>query len=985
MLRIQVLGLTRAWVGGEPADLGPAGQRALLGLLILAGGQPVSRAALVHGLWDDEPPESAVNVLQTRVKHLRRVLEPGRTARTASELIPLAGDGYRFAAPPGSVDLAEFRRLVRQAGQEHDDRRLDAALRLWPHGEPFADVPLLGRHPAVIALGEERRAVLTRYATVMLADGHTGRAVRLLAEAAAARPLDEAGQARLIRALRVVGRRAEAFETFHAVRATLAEELGVDPGPELTAAHEELLAEDRGGLPSSSPNGPGVAVSPPLPEARTAPPPAGRPGDVAGSRTAPPPAELPGEVAGFTGRQAESAELDRLAGSGQRIVVVSGTAGVGKTSLAVRWGHRARDRFPDGQLYVDLRGYHPEQPVTAGDALAGLLRSLGLTADQIPPGLAERSARLRSLLAGRRMLLLLDNAATVDQVRPLLPGAGACVTLVTSRDSLAGLVAGQGADRLELDLLPLADAVALVGRLLRSRAGDEATAVAALAVRCARLPLALRIAAELALMRGTPLSDLVGELSDRHRSLDVLATGDDPQTDVAVVLSWSYGHLPPHAARVFRLLGVHPGPDIDGHALTALCGDARPAVDVLTRAHLIRRTDTDRYVLHDLLQAYAARLAAADDESEQALDRLLRYYRLAAQTAAETMYPAERRRLVDSPAPAGPGPLLDTAARSLAWLDTERANLVATAVHAERHGRPEHTTALTLVLLRYVEAGGHHDEAATLHTHALRAAARLGDPRQEAHLETNFAVILAQQGRYPEAELRLRRAAATTTDPAARARALGNLGHLHERQGRYAEAAGLLAEAIVLCRTAGDATGEARALGNLGQVLLRQDRPGEAADRLSAAVVINRRIGDAVGEAYALISLAHIALRDGAHDRAAALSGTALTLCRGNNEPGGEGYALNALGLARLGAGDHDTAVDLLRQALVTFSRLGERAGEADAGNSLGEALAAAGLPSQARAHHESALALAVEIGDHHQRERAVRGLSSTVPPESSR
>ncbi|MEU4160955.1 BTAD domain-containing putative transcriptional regulator [Actinoplanes sp. NPDC026670] len=968
MLRIQVLGLTRAWVDGEPADLGPAGQRAVLGLLILAGGQPVSRAALVHALWDDEPPDSAVNVLQTRVKHLRRALEPDRAARSASEVIPLAGDGYRFAGTPGGVDLFEFRRLVRQAGQDHDDRRLDAALRVWPHGEAFADVPVLGRHPAVIALGEERRAALTRYAAVMLADGHTERAVRLLAEAAAARPLDEAGQARLIEALRAAGRRAEAFETYHAVRARLAEELGVDPGPELATAHEKLLAEDRGGLPLSAPAGPGVAVPPPSPKARTAPP----------------PAELPGEIAGFTGREAEMSNLDLIIDGDQRIVVISGAAGVGKTSLAVRWGHRARDRFPDGQLYADLRGYHPEQPVAAGDALAGMLRSLGLAADQIPPGLDERSARLRSLLAGRRMLLLLDNAATVEQVRPLLPGAGACVVLVTSRDSLAGLVAGQGADRLELDLLPLADAIALVGRLLRAHPGDAA-AVAALAVQCARLPLALRIAAELALMRGVPLSDLVGELSDRHRRLDLLATGGDPQTDVGVVLSWSYGHLPPPAARLFRLLGVHPGPDIDIHALTALGGDTGPAVDVLTRAHLIRRTENDRFVLHDLLQAYAARLAATDDESEHALDRLLRYYRLTAQAAAETMYPAERRRLVDTPAADRPGPLLDTAARSLAWLDAERANLVATAVHAERHGRPEHTTALTLVLLRYVEAGGHHDEAATLHTHALRAAARLGDPRQEANLETNFAVILAQQGRYPEAELRLRRAAAATTDPAARARALGNLGHLHERQGRYAEAAGLLGAAIDLCRTAGDATGEARALGNLGQVLLRQGRPDEAAGRLGAAVVINRRIGDAVGEAYALISLAHIALQHGEHERAAALSGTALTLCRGNNEPGGEGYALNALGLARLGGGDHDTAIDLLRQALVTFSRLGERAGEADAGNSLGEALAAAGHVAPARAHHESALALSTEIGDHHQRERALRGLSSAVPPESSR
>ncbi|MEV6596800.1 tetratricopeptide repeat protein [Actinoplanes sp. NPDC051346] len=979
MLRIQVLGLTRAWVGGEPADLGPAGQRAVLGLLLLAEGQPVSRSALVQALWADEPPDSAVNILQTRVKHLRRHLEPRRSARQPSELIPRAGDGYRLNAPPGSVDLAEFRRLVRLAGQEHDDRRLGEALLLWQHSEPFADVPVLSHHPAVIALAEERRTALTRYAAAMLADGRTDRAVRLFAEAAAARPLDETGQARLIRAYQAAGRRAQAFDTYQTVRRQLAEELGVDPGPELTAAHEALLAEEPVRRTMSASTGRPVAVPPHPPEARTAPP----------------PAELPPDTGGFTGRQAELDELDRLVddpGEALRIIVLSGTAGVGKTSLAVHWGHRARDRFVDGQLYVNLRGYHPEQPVAAGDALAGLLRSLGLPADSVPADLAERSARLRSLLADRRVLLLLDNAATVEQVRPLLPGTGSCVVLVTSRDSLAGLVARQGADRLELDLLPLADAVALAGRLLRSRTDGEPDAVAALAVQCARLPLALRIAAELALMRRTaPLAALVDELSDRHRRLDLLATGSDPQTDVGVVLSWSYGHLPPATARVFRLLGLHPGPDIDGHALAALCGGepavTRRAVDELTRAHLIRRHDDDRFVLHDLLQAYAARLAADDDERDTALDRLLHYYRHTAQTAVETMYPAERHRLVAGTAPETPGPSLDTAARSLAWLNAERANLVAVAVHAERHGLPAHTTALTLVLLRYVEAGGHHDEATTLHTHALRAAEQLGDTRQQAHLETNFAVILAQQGRYPQAELRLRHAAdlaAKISDPVAQARALGNLGHLHERQGRYAEAADRLDEAIILCRAAGDGTGEARALGNLGQVLLRRGLPGPAEERLRAALTINRRTGDAVGEAYALISLGHIALRQGDHDRAAELCGTALKLCRNNNEPAGEGYALDALGLARLGAGDHAAALDLLRESLVTFSRLGERAGEANAGNSLGEALAASGHVQQARAYHEAALTLAAEIGDHHQRERAVRGLSSTGPPASS-
>ncbi|BCJ46261.1 XRE family transcriptional regulator [Actinoplanes ianthinogenes] len=963
-LRIQVLGLTGAWLDGRPVDLGPAGQRAVLGLLVLAGGRPVTRSALIEAIWADEPPESAVNILQTRVKHLRRALEPGRPARRASRLIPRAGDGYRIDAPSGCVDLFEFRRLARLD-------RLDEALGCWK-GDPLADVPVLSGHPALIALAEERYGVLVRHAEALLADGRAERAVALLAEAAAARPLDEAGQARLIRAYQAAGRRAEAFATYHAVRELLVEELGVDPGPELAAAHEALLREE-----TPKPGGP---TAPRVP------------------RT-PVPAELPPDLGGFVGREAELAQLDHLAladrdgpDTALRIIVLSGTPGVGKTTLAVRWAQRRRDRFADGQLYVDLRGYDPEQPMAPGDAPAGFLRSLGLPPEAIPVTLGERVARLRSMLAGRRMLLLLDNAASVDQVRPLLPGTGTCVVLVTSRDSLTGLVVGHDAKRLELDLLPLPDAMVLFTRLLGARVGVEAQAAAALAVQCARLPLALRIVAELAAMRGTaPLATLVDELSDQHRRLDLLVTGSDPRTDVGAVFSWSYGHLPPPVARIFRLLGLHPGPDIDSYALAALCGEdpatARRSADVLARAHLLGRADGDRYALHDLLRAYAAQLVAEDDEKSraEALAGLLGYYRGAAQTAIDTLYPAERRRLLDSARHGTPAPDLHTAALSLSWLDAERANLVATAVHAARHGRPEHTTALTIILLRYLESAGHYDEATTLHTHALQAAVQVRDRRQEAHLETNFAVILAQQGRYPEAVQRLERAAslaAVIADPVAQARAVGNLGHVYQRQGRFPEAAERLAEAIALCRQAGDSTGEARGLGNLGQVYLRQGRDDQAVAPLRAAVDICRRIEDATGEAYALISISHIASRGGAYERAEQLARAALELCRRGNEPAGEGYALDGLGLARLRRDDPAGALALIRQALEIFRRLGERAGEANACNSLGEALTAAGDHAAARAQYTAALMLATEIGDEHQAARARRGLTPhpTVP-----
>ena len=294
------------------------------------------------------------------------------------------------------------------------------------------------------------------------------------------------------------------------------------------------------------------------------------------------PRELPPRVPGFTGRSAELKELARLLDrpgvQGPEPVVITaigGTAGVGKTALAVHWAHQAADRFPDGQLYVNLRGYDPGQPVAAADALAGFLRALGVPGQDIPPGRDERAARYRSLLAGRRVLVVLDNAGSAEQVRPLLPGAPACAVLVTSRDALAGLVAGDGAARLDLDVLPPEEAMALLRSLIGARVDAEPAAAAELAGQCCRLPLALRVAAELIASRpAMPLARLAGELADLSTRLDLLETGGDPRTGVRTVLSWSYHHLDPCAARAFRLLGLHPGPDFELYAAAALSGAA---------------------------------------------------------------------------------------------------------------------------------------------------------------------------------------------------------------------------------------------------------------------------------------------------------------------------------------------------------------------------------------------------------------------------
>jgi DNA-binding SARP family transcriptional activator len=958
-VRIQVLGPMRAWHDDQPIALGRPGQRIVLGLLVLASGQPVTLSALVDASWGTAPPASAVNVIQTHVRRLRRLLEPARAPHSPSEWLPSVGDGYRLGVPPDQIDLLRFRQLVRSAAEGQTLEPLIEALALW-QGPPFADLPLLAEHPKVTSILEEHRTALIRYADAMLAAGTVDRAIAALEEAMAAHSLDEAVQARLIRAYRIAGRRAQAFNTFHEVRRLLAEELGVGPGPELTTVYKELLDDNPDSGPSTA----------------------------AASRLIP--AELPADVPGFTGRARELDKLDRLtaevatgvADGAVVISAVSGPAGVGKTALATRWAHRARGRFPDGQLYVDLRGYDPELPMVPGDALARFLRSLGLPGEQVPADVDERAARYRSMMDGRRMLVLLDNAASVDQIRPLLPGSAGSVVLVTSRDSLPGLVVRHGARRLGLEVLSQDDALDLLRRLLGNAVTTDSAASAALVAHCARLPLALRIAAEL-VHRRTPaaLATVVDELTDHRRRLDLLSADGDPHSNIGAVFSWSYRQLPPDAARTFRMLGLHPGSDVDVYAVTALVDGGetrvRDILDLLAGRHLVQRYG-DRYGMHDLLRAYARDLAARDGKSNVP-HRLLDLYLHTAATAIGILYPAERNRRPNVQPVAWPLPAVEDSAAALAWLDAERANLVATAAHAAAHGQPWYTVRLTVILLRYLESGGHYTDAITMHDHALRAAQGMGDRRDEALLRTNLGVVHVQQGRYPDAVSELTRAielAHGVGETVIEARALGNLGHVYQWQGRYPEAVERLTEAITLCRRNKDEASEARGLGNLGQVYLRQLRYAEAAHNLRASIEICRRIGDPVGEAYGLVYLGHVDASLNRHTEAGEHHQRALTLFRSTTEPAGEAYALDGLGGIDLVRGQHERAVNQLLEALALFRQIGERAGEAHVSNSLGEAAAAIGRLAEARTHHLTALRLAEEIGNGYEQTRAQAGLA---------
>jgi DNA-binding SARP family transcriptional activator/Tfp pilus assembly protein PilF len=993
-LRIQLLGPVRAWRGEQELELGGPRRRAVLGMLAMRAGQAVSRSELIDGLWGEDPPASAVNSVHVYVAGLRRVLEPQRERRAPGQVLSAKSPGYLLRLEPGQLDAAALDQHLAQAPRSlaagdlaAAARSLDAAHGLW-QGAALAGIPGPWADIERVRLDELRLTTIEERIDVMLALGGHRQAVAQLARLIREHPLRERFRGQLMLALYRCGRQADALAEFAGARRVLATELGIEPGPGLCRLHQQILTGDAG-----------LSRPAEAPAAHDAPAPA----------AAPVPRELPADVDAFTGRADELAELDRLLSTGSQaprrdpggaggagaaggaepaavvISAVAGSAGVGKTALATHWAHRVRDAFPDGQLYLNLRGYDPGEPVAPADALAGLLRALGVTEQDIPADINERAARYRSLLDGRRMLVLLDNAASTAQVSPLLPGSPSCFVLVTSRDSLAGLVARHGARRLDLDLLPPADAVALLRALIGARVDADPAAAAALAERCARLPLALRVAAEFAAARpALTLAQLVGQLAGEQR-LDLLDAGGDPRTAVRGVFSWSYRHLSGHAARAFALTGLHPGPDLDAYATAALAGipvqQAQDALDTLARAHLISSARPGRYAMHDLLRAYATEITATHD-ARSALTRLFDYYLGAAATAMDVLVPAERDRRPRVAVPATPLPPVADAAGARALLDTERAALVAVAGCAATRGWPGHATRLSAILRRYVETGGHYSDAVTIHTHARQAAREAGEPAAEAQALNCLGLLAGRMGRYPEGARHLQEALAlfrSAGDRAGTARALTNFASAKWRQGQYLQAASHYRQGLMLFREIGDVIGEAHALNGLGLVDWQRGRYSGAAGRFQGALDLFRRLGDQSNEAHALGNLGMVVGRLGRFPQADEHLREALALLREIGDRSGAASALTDLGSVACRQGRYQEAARHHEQALAQFREIGEKTGEAEALNGLGEVLLATGHPAQARAEHAAAMSLASQIGDKHEQARAHNGLGAAL------
>ena len=734
-MEFEVFGRMRIRHDGHEVTMAGRLQRVLCGVLLAHANTPVPAEVLSEAMWGGARDERAASRLHLHVHRLRRLLSEPERLRSEP-------GGYRLVVYPGELDAERFESLldegaaVRATDPRRAAERIRAGLDLW-QGRPFEGTDTALLENRAHSLEERRVAGIDELYSAELALGRHSAVLGELVEQVRQNPLHEHLHGLLMVAFHRSGQPGRALAVYHTVRRALVDELGQEPGPELRHIEQCVLT--------------GQAV-----DAEHT-----RPGAM-------PPAQLPHDAHGFTGREGELAFLDGVLDQDPTapVSVISGSGGVGKTALALRWAHRVRDRFPDGQLYVDLRGFGPQAPMDPEYALAGFLRELGVDGAAIPSGIDARAARFRTLVAGRRILLLLDNARTAEQVRSLLPGSPSVLVLVTSRDALTGLVAREGARRIPLDRLPSAEAVDLLRGLIGARVHQEPRAVAEMVERCARLPLALRVAAEL--VNASPrhgIGELAAELADEQHALDVLDAGGDPTASVRSVLSWSYQQLSPGSARVFRLLGSFPGYDIDVAAAAALTGEdtatTRAVLRALSRAHLIEEGAGGRYLMHDLLRAHACDLGRAQDteaDRDSAVNGLFEHYLSTVPVATEAAH-GRAAPPVGVPLPrAGGATRFSSGTDAAQWLEAERANLVRATEQAARIGDWRTVTGLASALRRHLSLRGHHDEALTVYGIGLDAAYRLGDPAIEATGNRCVGSVYRRLGRLDEAMEYMRRA-----------------------------------------------------------------------------------------------------------------------------------------------------------------------------------------------------------------------------------
>ena len=945
MMRFRLLGPLEIRAGDDWRAIGAPKWRSVLAPLLINAGQVVPADVLISEVWRDEPPAKAANLISIYVLRLRRLL-----GEEDSALLVTRAPGYQLRLGPADTDAQVFEAMVREgrrayaAGDpETSAAHLAEALALW-RGSPLADVPPT---PLVEAEGERLAGLRLDAAELRikaeLACGNHAQVIPELRRMLADNPIREGLWLLLMQALDGAGRHAEALDAYGQARRAIADELGVDPGPELRQLHADMLAKDDklaregGEAPGSISAGTVTAGA--------------RPGESASARAqatvaraVPAPAQLPADVADFTGREDQVRHLCALlanAGAGAdpgavRIALVAGSGGLGKTSLAVHAAHRVRAAFPDGQLYVDLLGA-TAHPLHAADVLARFLRDLGVDGRDIPVDEDERAARYRTVLAGRRMLILLDNARDAAQVRPLLPGTASCAVMVTTRSRMPDLASTKLVD---LDVLDDDEALTLFTKVIGDkRAAAEPEATAELLLACAGLPLAIRIcAARLNTRSGWTIRSMANRLHDEHRRLDEMRAGD-----LAVRASFqvSFASLPADAppggiapADAFRMLGLWHGPSISSAAAAALFGTpehlASDALEALVDGRLLESTSPDRYKFHDLLRVYSSERAVADltpSGCDAAIGRLLEWYMRTADAAGLAVAP-HRYNVPLSPAPDDGSPPLSfsTSEQALAWYDDERANLVPAALQAAGCRLHEIAWRLPAPLFQIFSDRGNWADCIATGRIALDSARQAGNRQGEAWILNNLGDALAFT-HHPEGIECLERSLAIRHeigDPVGEAQAANNLADTYHWLGRVDEALAMSRRALELSRQAGYRMGEGVALVNVGWTLLDLNRAGEAVDYLLQA----RR------------TFAEIDYADGV------------------------GYALHILGRCYLQLRREADALECLQQALASHQAAGNKPRQAATLRSMGTAQRRVGLTAEARDSWTQAAAIFEEVGD---------------------
>ncbi|GGV69256.1 tetratricopeptide repeat protein [Streptomyces thermoviolaceus] len=906
-LRFGLLGPVRAWRGEEALSTGSPQQRALLAALLLREGRTATAAELIDALWGEEPPAQALATVRTYASRLRKLLDPGM-------LVSESGGYAVRGLGEDALDLTRVRTLVATAEKARATGDLGSAraalrraLEVWD-GEPLAGVPGPYAETQRARLQEWRLQLVEMRLELDLEQGCHAEVVSELTALTAAHPLREHLRELLMLALYRSGRQAEALAVYADTRRLLADELGVDPGPELRELQQRILRTD-----------PALA-RPATPAPAPAP-------------TVARPAQLPATVSDFTGRAAFVSELSEVLASAKgRVMAVSalaGIGGVGKTTLAVHVAHQARPAFPDGQLYVDLRGAGPS-PTDPETVLGSFLRALGTADSAVPDSLEERAALYRSLLDGRRVLVLLDNARDAAQVRPLLPGAEGCAALITSRTRMTGLA---GAHLVDLDVMSPKEALAFFTKIVgEERVASEREAALDVVAACGFLPLAIRIAASrLAARRTWTVSVLAAKLADERRRLDELRAGD---LAVKATFELGYGQLEPAQARAFRLLGLADGPDISLAAAAAVLDlpqeETEDLLESLVDISLLESAAPGRYRFHDLVRLYARDRAERDEqepgESEAALARLLDFY--LATTAG--VYAIERPgdKLVEHLTPTRrPGLRFTSRTSARDWLYTEANCLLATARRqADRPAGLGAAIDLLWAALDLSESGANSKEYEATATALYEAARELGVARISA-------------------------------------RALMTLAHAHVDGGRFDRADEEAEQVIRLAGQAEDPLPVCWARNARGIIALYQGRTADGEEHLSEAIRLFRQLGDRPGEASALCNLSRIRLAAGRLRSAVDLAeqGIGIYDAMGNSMRGANGRY--ALGLALTESGRLDAAASSLHEALLVFRDSRQRLWEGMTLFRLAEVDLAAQRPAQAAANAERALTVLRGIG----------------------